>query len=113
MNIIGIIILSLLGVGIIVAIYWFVMVKIKGVETDGVISRIEEYESSSSDAPAMVKEYYVKFKIQDGKSVESKLSNPTRPSDLLKFGSSLAVGDRIRIKYLPGKEVFVVMVGNG
>ena len=111
MDIFGIVIISILGVAFVIAMYYYAMVRIRGLETDGVVSRIEEHESADSDGHfSVTHEYYVRYTTQDGRSIESVLSNPTSLSDLLKPGSGLSVGSRVRIKYLPGNEAFVVMI---
>lgn len=59
-----------------------------GVETVGVVSRIEDH--GGSDEVTIY--YYVKYTIDSGEEVEGILTNPR---------SDLAVGQRVQIKYHP------------
>ncbi len=72
--------------------------KKKGIETDAIITAIED-EDLSTDASYT---YYVRYSM-NGQTVEAKLSNPG-------FGKGLEVGAQIRIKYLPEKPKIVVWV---
>ena len=59
-----------------------------GIETVGVISRIED-EGGTDDTTL---HYYARYRTADGKEVEGVLSNPT---------SDLRVGQEVRLKYHP------------
>ena len=59
-----------------------------GIETDGVISRIEDV----GGADDITLHYYVRYRTEDGEEVEGLLSNPR---------SDLTVGQRVRIRYHP------------
>ena len=59
-----------------------------GIETGGVISRIEE----TGEPDEVTLHYYVRYRTEDGEEVEGLLSNPR---------SDLAVGQHVRIKYHP------------
>ena len=112
MGIVGIVIIVAIGIACVIALYYYLRVKIGGLETDAVVSRIEESEmTDSNDTPSVVRTYYVRYQTQDGRNVESVLSNPTRVSDFLKNKEALSVGTRIRVKYLPNAESFVIWVG--
>ena len=59
-----------------------------GIETTGVISRIEDV-----GAPDEINlQYYALYRTEDGEEIEGVLSNPR---------SNLEVGDQVRIKYHP------------
>ena len=59
-----------------------------GIETTGVVSRIEDHGGSDE----ITVYYYVKYTIDSGEEVEGILTNPR---------SDLAVGQRVQIKYHP------------
>ena len=60
----------------------------KGIETTGVISRIED----SGGPENITFEYYAKYRILDGTEIEGIISNPT---------SDLKEGQEVRLKYHP------------
>ena len=102
------VVLALFVVGGIWAFFVTRKVKNDGIETFAVVSRIEEHVWSGdvSDAayPNTVTEvYYITYTNQDGQTVEALLSNP---GDL-----KLEVGSRMKIKYLPDRQDYPVMVG--
>ena len=81
-------------------------VKKEGIETEAVVSRIEIHEWESGDVETwtgteITKEPYVTFINTEGETVEAMLSNPKR---------GLEVGDRLKIKYLPEKQDYPVMI---
>ena len=59
-----------------------------GIETNGVISRIED----AGQPDEIDLHYYVRYRTKDGEEFEGLLSNP---------GSSLEVGQTVQIKYHP------------
>ena len=59
----------------------------QGIETGGVISRIEDVGAEDIDL-----RYYARYRTQDGEEVEGLLSNPN---------TGLEVGQQVRIKYHP------------
>ena len=82
------------GLILICAVIFFFSQRIKkqieehGIETEGVISRIEdEGEPGEIDY-----HYYAKYRTEDGEEVEGTLSNPA---------PDLAAGQRVRLKYHP------------
>ena len=77
-------------------------IRKSGVEADAVISRIEEERTTSSEGGADFTEiYYVTYVDQQGKSVEARLNRaPGRTRE----------GDRVRIKYLPEKPHFAILM---
>lgn len=66
------------------------------------MSRIKENETRNDDGSRETHyTYYVQYQIEDGQTVEAKLGKaPLRT----------AVGDRLRIKYLPEKPKYVIPV---
>ena len=80
-------------------------VKNEGIEADAVVSRIERREWSGGAGEAynsITEDYYITYTDQQGQATESLLSNP---------GShTFKEGDRIRIKYLPDRKDYPVLV---
>lgn len=73
-----------------------------GIETDAVLSRIEEKEGQDADGNRTVDYvYYVKYKNEAGETVEARLGNP--PHFIIE-------GTPLRVKYLPEKPKYVLMV---
>ena len=84
------------------AIYIFYKIwytKRNGIETEAIITRIEE--ESGVDA-SVTYHYFVQYTM-NGQKVEARLSNPG-------FGKGLEVGARITIKYLEEKPNAAVWV---
>ena len=78
------------------------MIRRKGVETEGVISRIEEQSTVDGDGSLDVTyTYYVIFKTQDGQEMEADLNHAT---------GHICGGDQVRIKYLPEKPKHAVLI---
>ena len=74
----------------------------EGVEADAVVSRVKEIEKETENGGHDVDyEYYVRYQSQSGENVEAKLGNPPR---------FLTEGTQLRIKYLPEKPKYVLMV---
>ena len=71
-----------------------------GIEADAVVTRIEESDTSDSDGGSGVSySYYVEYRTLDGQTIEARLGNEPR---------NIAVGSRLRIKYLPEKPKYVL-----
>lgn len=76
----------------------------RGVEVDAVVSRIKETESEGADGHRNVEyTYYVKYQNESGQVVEAKLGNPPR---------FLTEGKQLRVKYLPEKPKYALVVKN-
>ena len=60
----------------------------EGIETDGVISRIED----AGQQDEIDLQYYVKYRTEEGEEIEGIISNP---------GSDLEIGQTAHIKYHP------------
>lgn len=88
-----------------VAVYSFIRnnkIRKNGVEVDAVVSRIEEETSPSSAGGTDFHEtYYVTYTSPDGQTVEAKLDHAP---------GYTRVGDPVRIKYLPEKPRFALLV---
>ena len=69
-----------------------------GIETDAVISRIEEVGA----ADEIDLRYYARYRTQDGEEIEGVLSNPR---------SDLEVGQQLRLKYHPKHKANARLVG--
>ena len=77
-------------------------IKENGVEADAIVSRIKEIEKEDSDGNHSTDyEYFVRYQNQAGETVEAKLGNPPR---------FLTEGTQLRIKYLPEKPKYALMV---
>ena len=92
------------GFAVICAVIYLVSRRMKnqieenGIETTGVISRIEDV--GGSDEIAL--HYYARYRIEDGEEVEGVLSNP-RPG--------LEVGRQVRLKYHPKHHANARLIG--
>lgn len=78
----------------------------KGIVADAIVSRVEDDESVIDDKESEdfgkiehSYTYFVKYRLQDGSEIETRLRNAP---------VSLNQGDSIRIKYLPGKPDYVI-----
>lgn len=98
-----------IGVFVLVVIIGFIYnykrskaINEKGIEVDAVLSRIKEVEGQDSDGNRTTDyEYFVKYKNESGETVEAKLGNPPR---------FITEGTQLRVKYLPEKPKYVLMV---
>ena len=77
-------------------------VKKHGIETEAVVSRIEVQESLDSDnCVSRTEKCYVSYVNQNGETVEAVLSNPKK---------GLKQGSKLKIKYLPEKQEYPVLI---
>ena len=89
-------------VGIVFSVRRNMAIKKNGIEADAVVSRIKETESTDGDGNIdTTYTYYVRFQTQDGNFVEAKLGNAPRFT---------REGESVRIKYLPEKPNYVILV---
>ena len=100
-----IIIVGIVAIIVVAIIYTFMVrhkIKKEGIETEGVVSRIEESESYDSDTGAIstTYTYYVLYKDQNGSEIEARLANPK---------NKLKEGSKLKMKYLPTKPKFVLL----
>lgn len=99
------IVIGIIAAVVIVAAFNIIKVltiRKKGIETEGVISRIEEQSTVDGDGSLDVTyTYYVVFRTQDGQEMEADLNHaPGRTR----------VGDQVKIKYLPEKPKHAVLI---
>ena len=88
--------------GVVYSIIHMNKVKKEGIEADAFVSRIDVEESTDSDGmTSTTGKYFVRYTGQDGKQIEARLANPRK---------GLVMGDRIKVKYLPEKPKYAVMV---
>ena len=100
--VIGGIIVAAIIIAIVFAVKRNNNIKKNGIETDAVVSRIKENETGNDDGSTDYSyTYYVKFTAQDGQVVEAKLGNAPRLT---------REGDRVRIKYLPEKPKYAIII---
>ena len=93
---------AVLIVGLIYTIKRNQKINSQGIETDAVVSRIKEIESRDSDGAITTSyEYYVRYQTETGETVEAKLGNAPR---------RVREGDALRVKYLPEKPKFALVV---
>ena len=76
-------------------------IRMRGVEAEAVVSRIEETKRAADGADYYRRYFYAYFDGQDGRPIEARLLNP---------GKSLLVGDRLVVKYLDDKNDCAVIV---
>lgn len=98
-------VIGIIAAVVIVAAFYIIKVltiRRKGIETEGVISRIEEQSTVDGDGSLDVTyTYYVVFRTQDGQEVEADLNHAP---------GHIRVGDQVRIKYLPEKPKHAVLI---
>ena len=100
--IVGAVIVIAIVVGIVFSIRRNLAIKKNGIEADAVISHIKETESTDSDGNIdTTYTYYVRFQTQDGNIFEAKLGNAPRFT---------REGESVRIKYLPEKPNYAILV---
>ncbi len=105
-NAIPFIIIAVVAGGFFVAFYRNHQIKSQGIEADAFITRVEEHESTDSDGiSSTTYDYYVRYTDQGGTMREALLTNTYTHRNLV-------IGDRLKIKYLPGKEKYAVMLKN-
>ena len=77
-------------------------IKKNGIEADAVISGVKETPGESDDDGNRTIHliYHVKYRTQDGTEVEARLEDEPE---------GLAVGDTVKIKYLPSKPTYVIL----
>lgn len=102
-----IVILAAFAIGGIWAFAVSKKVKKEGIETEAVVSRVEihEWTGGTGDTWAqnnVTEEYYITYTNQEGQTVEAMLTNPG--------SNTFKKGDRIKIKYLPGRQDYPVLV---
>ena len=97
----GLVAAAIIG-GIVYSVMKTNKIKRDGIEADAYVARVDVEESTDSDGMTSTTEkVFVRYTGQDGKTVEARLANPRE---------GLVMGDRIKIKYLPEKQKYVVMV---
>ena len=95
-------ILAFIAYGFIRGLIQIFTVRRRGVGAEGVISRVETHDTTDGDGmPMTYYSYYVRFETREGRLVEAALSNPA---------SRLAVGDRVKVKYLAEDPEKVVLM---
>lgn len=103
-NVIPFMIIALVLGGFVYSFYRNHTIKSRGIEADAFITRVEENERTDSDGTSSTTyDYYVRYTDQGGMMREALLTNTYTYRNLVP-------GDRLKIKYLPGKENLAVMV---
>ena len=90
-------------------------IREKGIETNAVVTRVREDETTDEDGhvTGTTYTYFVTYVTQDGKSVEARLASGKSLD--VRVGSNvwdkdLYQGCSVRIKYLPDKPDYVIRV---
>ena len=77
-------------------------VKKNGLDAEAVVTRYETEETTDSDGFSETRTtYFVEYRTAEGETVEGTLANPKR---------GLAVGRRMKIKYLPEQKKHPVFI---
>lgn len=97
--------ISLVIAGYFIRPYWLELkTKCCGIDTEGVVSLIEEetfeMKVGNNYGRGRYRYCYVRFQKIDGTETEAKLFNPK---------NQLAEGTRVKVRYLPGKESSAVI----
>lgn len=102
-----------LAVGVIFTAKRNSKIKSSGIETDAVVTRVKENESTDEDGIVtnVTYTYYVTYRTSDGQTVEAQLASGK--SFDIRVGSKvwdqdLHEGSSVRIKYLPEKPNYVI-----
>ena len=107
MNSIIVIVIVTVVVALVCAFISTNKIRKNGIETEGEISRIEIERTPIEEPDSAIinyettKNYFVKYKNENGDTIEASLINPKM---------SLQEGDIIKIKYLPEKQKNVLRV---
>ena len=97
----GVIITAIILAGVIWNFIRIIRVKMTEIETDAVVTRLEEHNTTDADGiPSEYYEAYVRYRTEDGRTVNASLAN----SDCF-----LNIGDWVKIKYIPGNEDYPVL----
>lgn len=89
-------VIAIISGGLLWGLYNIYRVKRNGIEAEAYVTRLEEHESTDSDGDTSVYyDVYVLFTTREGRQVEAALINPK---------NRLNAGDRVTVRYLPGKE---------
>lgn len=91
----AIIILVLVAAAAVYVVCRIMNIKKNGIETQAVVTRIEENVQSDSDGISVSYDYYVRYTTADGQTQEALITNPGF--------KKLERGEQITIKYLPQK----------
>ena len=78
-----------------------IQAKRNGIETEACVSRIVEDKKAADGADYYRHFYYVTFQTEDGLQNEARLINPK---------GGLVTGSTVRIRYLPEKNDYAVMM---
>lgn len=84
-----------------------------GVEADAVVTRVQELTSCDSDGTVSVSHiYFVTFRALDGQEVEARLGSGKSVDVYIGGGwdKDLREGVSVRIKYLPEKPKYAILV---
>lgn len=78
-----------------------IRIRKKGIEADAAIISVDHTQESTEDGDYIDHPiYHVRYRMENGLEVEARLGDEPE---------GLAVGDTVRIKYLPEKPAFVLL----
>ena len=89
-------------------------IKRSGIETDAVVTRIQESESIDAEGDVTItRTFYVTYRTLDGRTVESRLASGKSVD--VRIGKKvwdrdLHEGSAVHIRYLPEKPEYVIRV---
>ena len=96
------VIITILAGGFLYAFFWIWRVKKNGIEADAVVTERVEHESTDADGITSISyTFRVRYQTQEGWPVEATLANPK---------SKLQVGNRVKIRYLPNRTDYPVLI---
>ena len=107
-------IVLVIAVGVILTAIRNNAIKRGGIETDAVVTRIKENESTDEDGHISYSyTFYVTYRTQEGRTAEAQLASGK--SFDVRIGKNvwdrdLHEGSAVRIKYLPEKPDYVIRV---
>lgn len=114
MYIVGAVILIAIIVGIVFTSRLNNEINQNGIEADAVVTRINETENTDTDTlnTTIHYTYYVTYQTQDGQTVEAKLASGKSFENRIgkSWDSDLHEGSNVRIKYLPKKPKYVILI---
>ena len=101
LDLFSITIIAILAGGFLYVFYYQWKVRRQGLEATAVVTWIEEKETSDEDGVSYYYDIHVAYTTRDNRDIEGLISNPNHPFE---------EGERLLIKYLPGKEEYPVYI---
>ena len=99
------IIIALVAIAGVYALYIEIKTKRQGIETVATVTGVSKEWSVGGNDPDLEYKYYIEYINKNGEKVETVLGGMTTGN------KHLEEGDRIRVRYLPEKQEYPIMVG--